>query len=1692
MQPTPCLLNTPSIFFVKSLELLSSGGDEHPFWMRFRSYVDAMFSRSGKRQTERMNYMMTLALTGGTNQNVVLITDEDHCGYAALHFSHIASQAGEQDSDWEPLYVSHSDFEHLRSKVLRCWVIRSKAIALLRKSRHKEALNVLLHNFSDAEELVKEDPTSYGKTLNLLGCCCLLEGDKVRARKYYTDALHSLEGGERNQTMVRNILECLTNLGSPALLDASKPDVSRGYLQQALTLAEEVYGEDHEDVIKILCIMANTEYALGNFTKVRKLCQRIPSNCAAISEDQMKIVQAAEDLCTPGPAIASRGGKKKKKRTRQAALKESNTPTALEKKKRKEDSAEAAIEYSHDHESKQCIPESSIGESRSEDNFSSGTEKASKPAGFEKEEEKADVAESVIEGSLEEENQHQDLENERNFPQRIEEPDKPAGLEKDEEKADVAESDFEDSQEEEIQHQDLESESSFPQGIEESDKPACLEKEEKKEYPAEAIIEEPSWHDDESKQCGREPTIGGNHSEGSCPPGTKKANRPAGLEKEAKKEDVAEGITEPVVEDPRKEESKQQESEDSTSEGLEDVPGPEDPIVLDLQCLTEAVALLAFKRTANELDKSTKRLAETLLGPRWVTDKKKRMELPSFLIEAIGKTPSKSAETSFGTQSLLSFLGWLSKQSPTWQFAEDKKVQEAGKVCQSIGEDVKKITLLDLWMNLCHTPPPQSIMLELNAYKTTLTKLGCEDAARVVEELSGHIPKVVKEAQPFKGATKEFEITVMASIVEVAVVLRVLQHVNQYIYEFYRDSRSSKSEVYGGAEEGQTAFLLKNLDLIQKRVGFPEFSRQTLDSLKCLPKYLIELLHKSGRPESKDIFNFWQGFLDVKKLFGWQPTNSEQEQRDLYGLLRRFFPKSARRAEYNDPVNVLIPRQLESVYPREKHRWLAPNEEKFVGRTKELSQICGLLDKQAGKVLVTGPSGIGKSLLVRQAAFRLRTAWPIQFILDMSTPFSRSESQAEVVSYYKGKMKEDDRWAERAIAEVYKSTIQDGHDRALIVLENLQLDCFNAFENFAAPQRNNVSIIFVSSRVEECQEVALNSKDQQEKIDLVIELTPFSSEESIESFAAVNRSGKLKLVPGVEDAFQFTNNHPIAVRVAVKLLQNAPKNILQNLESFASDLSQQDLEGSEVGSPFATGFGCESPLALRTGVLFALKVMGNQPELLDLACNTSLLAWPTVPLALLPSLFAADITEFENTLDNMFELEKLGLVVHEHTNNEIGQRPCFRMHASISQVVQAKMLTLPADKCYLHFARCLELIRDHLNGKEEASRNNLGSIARSAVQLERSGLLEQFLARETCTTLIRKRLLSLQANLLHNLGRVFGSPSECSSVVSTERACDFFTKSLMISSHLHEKEAFWNVGRDYLTILTKNHPPSTLLIARLHQLLIIFESGFGKWKLIDDEKLSIVALKLIENAIRLDDYSWGTIYVSAAEDLTQDTVGRLRLIYEKVFLCVKQKMYSKAKQACWKNFQENETAYSKVSVAKGLTYFSLAEIWIDVWDREEARKCLVEAVPLLAPFKGHSGCDDIKDTLFQCYLHLGSVPWLDKRNPDVSRDYLKQALALTNPNSLISREKYFLTLSMMAQLEEALGNNAKAMEIRRRISPEFAGLDLVETKVGQPLPDSPDKLTTFSTSTSKKRKKKKTKKKKAATEEEKKENELSQ
>ena len=156
-------------------------------------------------------------------------------------------------------------------------------------------------------------------------------------------------------------------------------------------------------------------------------------------------------------------------------------------------------------------------------------------------------------------------------------------------------------------------------------------------------------------------------------------------------------------------------------------------IVLEDQYLAEAVAFFAFKSTVQELDKATKKLADIILGERWLTDKKKRKDLPAFVKDMHGKTLSKSAGKLWSVPVLLKFLPWLAKYSLS-KFEEDDNVQAAREICQSICAHVGNITLFDVWLDNRPAPPPKDIMLELNEYKLILTKLGCESAVRIVAE----------------------------------------------------------------------------------------------------------------------------------------------------------------------------------------------------------------------------------------------------------------------------------------------------------------------------------------------------------------------------------------------------------------------------------------------------------------------------------------------------------------------------------------------------------------------------------------------------------------------------------------------------------------------------------------------------------------------------------------------------------------------------------------------------------------------------------------------------------------------------------------------------------------------------------------------------------------------------------------------
>ena len=1812
-------------FSVKSLELLSFVGDEYSFWIVFRCYMNAMLSYFGQRQAERMNYMMTLVLTGGANQDVILITDGDNCGYAAQHFSHIASQAG--DDAWQTLYTSHCDFEHLRSKALRSWVIQSKALTLLRKSRRKEAINLLLLNLSDAAKAVEEDSASYGKTLNLLASCCLLEGDKFHARKYYRDAMQIFEGGERNQALVRDLLDCLTNLGSPALLDPSKPDVSRGYLQQALTLAEEVYGEDHEDVIKILCIMANTEYALGNFSKVQKLSERIPSHCAAFSHDQIEDFQAAENLCTPGPAVASKRGQERKRRTRQAATeesgtpaltsergkermrqaateesgtpalasergkkrmrrvpteesgtsapasergeermrlaageesgtpalasergkkrlrqaateesgtptlasergmkrmrqaateesvtpaltsergkkrmrraateesdtpalasekgkkrmrqaateesgtpalasergkermrhaatdesdtpalasergkkrmrqaateesntqalasergkkrmrhpateesgtqalasergkermrqvateesdtpalasergkkrirlaateesgtpalasergkkrlrhaateesgtpaqasergkkrmrhaaredsgtpalasergkkrmsqaanKESDTPAVLEKEKKKEDSAEAAIEYSHDHESKQCVREPNIGESYSEGNFPPGAEKGSKPAGFEKEEEKADIAEPVIEGSQEEENQHQYLESERKFPQEIEE----------------------------------------------SNNAAVSEKEKKKEYPAEAGNEDS--HDDESKQCGREPTIGGNHSEGSnYPPGTEKASKPAGSEKRAEKEDtgIAEDIAEPVVEDLCKEESTQLESDVSTADSLEDVSGPEEQtrrkafsddqttddeeeetkgqlrVVLEIQDCAEAVAFLSFKKTASELEKAAKKVAETILGQGWINDKKRRKEFPPFIKDSLKRISQNSSEPVFGVRTALYFLVWLAKGCVRWQLVnKNKEYQRAVKMCQSIVKNVERISLFDVWLNDFPAPSPENIKIELNEYKSILTTLGCEKAVRIFETTTSWLFDEVEKSKFSRGASKEKDVRVQASVVKMAIVFKAFHHVEEYVFEFCRDSNTIMSQLFATSledekDDGQTN-LHANLDFIQAQeepLTTPQQISGLRSSLTDLCQYFVDELKPSPKAGNEAVLSFWKRFRRFKKSLRWDSCRHEQERLYIGKLLRRYVKGGV--SEHVGPIDVLIPRQLRPVLPRKRHHWIAPNEETFAGRKKELDRICGLLEKQAGTVLITGSSGIGKSRFAREAAFRLRSAWPSQFVLDMSTPFSLLASLAEMANFYKSKdtfqIADNLRTYDFTVLAMFNDLIKTYGFRILVILENL--DSAEALECLKQTYQEEVAIVIVS------REFQTSTARREHLIDLTISLENFSLEEAEECFESL-KGIPVETSEEMQELERFmlslTNNFPLAVHVAGKLLLHFPFECSAFVEDFVGSLSQSGQEDVTPARWSLEIASSENTNAVYNLVMFALDLIEHEPDLEDFVFMLAVLARPTVPV--IPSLFSIGVSaaDFEDTLETLFELENFGILFAE--KQEEGQYICFGMQPLVSQIVLSKMLTLSPGNCFKLLSKSVRAMCGHLSGNDGPEDLNpvvRGHVALSTAVLDQSGIFEKLCEEAAGNIRLRRKLFVIRGRLLYTLGQFFGSFIEHSSfVVSPESSCKFYARALAIASHLEEKMSFLDYSQEYLLVIWRSIP-GEVLAKMMNQLLVLsITSGKGDGVMVEEERAGYMATQFALAAGRVKDFDWAELYFSFAEEVTNDINGYLTLIQEQIAFYMKESMLDKAEQKLYMYMNKMEKTYGK-------------------------------------------------------------------------------------------------------------------------------------------------------------------------------------
>ena len=262
-----------------------------------------------------MKDLLTLAVAGGLENDLVLI-DEGRCGYSAL--LNAALESCELDLDWASLYISHADTS-LRCPVARFKFAQEKASCLIKQRRFKEANETLLRNLSDVERFFGKDSARYGKVLHLLGWNCLEQGDKGHAAKYYAEAVRNLE---KHRNVERHVMYCLFGLGSASLVEKSKLDVSKSYLNKALIRAERNCGKDSELYSRALCKMADFEEALGNVTKAAELRKVLSPDYQHADFVNTKVPEPVGNSSSANPSniCKKRKKKKRKKNTKEASV----------------------------------------------------------------------------------------------------------------------------------------------------------------------------------------------------------------------------------------------------------------------------------------------------------------------------------------------------------------------------------------------------------------------------------------------------------------------------------------------------------------------------------------------------------------------------------------------------------------------------------------------------------------------------------------------------------------------------------------------------------------------------------------------------------------------------------------------------------------------------------------------------------------------------------------------------------------------------------------------------------------------------------------------------------------------------------------------------------------------------------------------------------------------------------------------------------------------------------------------------------------------------------------------------------------------------------------------------------------------------------------------------------------------------
>ena len=939
----------------------------------------------------------------------------------------------------------------------------------------------------------------------------------------------------------------------------------------------------------------------------------------------------------------------------------------------------------------------------------------------------------------------------------------------------------------------------------------------------------------------------------------------------------------------------------------------EGQIVLELPYLAEAVAFLAFRKTVSELDTATKQLAGVLLGPNWLTDKKKRRELPAFVRDTFRTKSSKYSECAWSVMDNFSFLLWLEIKFDLTKFDafQDENVAEAREKCKSCCENVKKITLLDVWKDHWPVPSPEDIASDLTRYSSVLKTLGCIDAAYTVQaSVSWILEKHAKLQQSLQteGPLNTMDsVIVDRSLAEMAVVFKAYHFVEQYMYEFCRDSVKLLSHILAVLfkkrnERSRPLGLHELLSIVGREAGMLREAKRTQlseisGSLTRFSKHLVEQF--SGLPSlRRSVLSFWKTLDMLRSFLEWEEFRHQQRRKDISRWLDELMKNGSDQEKKEDILlTVYYPRQ--HFNPRNLHHWILPNKEKFIGRKQELSQICDFLEKQAGTVLITGPSGIGKSCLAREAAFCLRTAWPSQFVLDLSTLSSLLHSYSEMTlnNIFTTQQCEDSK-----NTDVINVVVENSNHRVLIIIENA--DSSQLMQLLKVQAQPNVSTIVIARRLEELD---LFLKSREKMLSINVSLASFSPEDTLDtlkqSFAFQqdkhfqSTSGRqrhdetdtgdsasasalwhtLKSYPGqlsprknfpnkdassVEAFLTYvastTKGFPVAVRLASMLLRNFPGHCFDNLQVFLEE--KRAIPIDDDSEMTALAFTSENATAVMEMACFALCMIGPQRDLLSLLHAMSLLACPTVPM--LRSLLEEVCEDIVNPQGKLVELENVGLLIC--SNDEEGE-PIIHMNALVSHAIQATILTLPPDLTLEVLSEFCQSFYEHLLGKagEELSAMTRHKIACTASRFSGNFLLSVLADEKKSSKEHRHSILLLQSVLLTALANFYCTDPRFSTFsLCMEHACELHMTSLGVLLHLKDLENFRKVFASYRNLGLAKSRREVFSTRVIDLLLLVLTSRQQNTEYLAEKDCGEIALLSAETTVGLGELPWTLVLLS--------------------------------------------------------------------------------------------------------------------------------------------------------------------------------------------------------------------------------------